>query len=303
MADSIKHLGLSGGGTKIHGLFAAAKEVMKNHGYYPDYYTGISAGAILAIPLALRLYDEIEAITSTLTLKTFFSKSPVNKKNKISIWAVLRATLGALGITKTNSLGEMGNLEPLLRKVITPERFKEYQESKETFISYVGYIDAKTAGRRYVNLKEVDYETAIKSIIASSSIPVFTEPVHIGGDIGIDGGVRDHIGTGWILDQIKIDKTISIYSRPESLEGYLDPIWKDKNFLGILMRTMDILLMEVSKSDEKIEDEICSNKKIGQKKIFLPKIMDGFYDVAPEKMELLYQAGIRNAREVMNQPW
>ena len=82
MAESIKHLGISGGGTKITGLFGAAREVIENHDYYPQYYTGISAGAILAIPLALGLYDDVDSITKGMTLKTFFQNHRLIKKEK-----------------------------------------------------------------------------------------------------------------------------------------------------------------------------------------------------------------------------
>lgn len=303
MKKDIKHLGISGGGTKIRGLYAAAKQVIKEYGYVPDYYSGISAGSILGVPLALRLYDEIEEITSNMTLKTFFSQSPVNKKNKISIWAALRALGGLIGITKNNSLGHMGNLYKIYKKVVTEERFNEYKSSSIYFPVYVGYVDGITGARFYVNLKDLNYEDHVKAVVASSSIPVFTKPVEIFNKVGFDGGVRDHIGTSWMLDEFNITKSISIYSRPDDLTGYLDTKWKPKNVFDVLMRSMDIMLMEISKSDERIEDEICQRKNIPQKKIFLPKIMDGFYDVTPAKLKLLYDAGAKSAIEEMEKPW
>ncbi|NJO89613.1 MAG: patatin-like phospholipase family protein [Chloroflexia bacterium] len=303
MAESIKHLGISGGGTKIHGLYAAAKVVLLEHGYKPNYYSGISAGAILGVPLALGLYDEIEAVTSTLTLKSFFSESPMNKKNKISAWAAFKAVLGVIGLTKNNSLGHMGALYDTYRKVVTEERFMQYKSDPNTFPVYVGYVDAVDGARHYPNVKEMEYEDHIKAVVASSSIPCFTKPVHIDDQIGVDGGVRDHIGTGWMLDNFDITRTLSIYSRPDVYDNFLDTNWKDTNVFEVLMRTMDIQTLEISKTDERIEDEICKRKRISQKKIFLPKIMNGFYDVSPEKIEMLYQAGIANAREVMSKPW
>ena len=197
----------------------------------------------------------------------------------------------------------MGNLRKLLKEVITPERFREYQEREDTFIAFVGYVDETSGKRVYVNLKSVPYHEAIESIMASSSIPVFTKPVNVYGDVAVDGGVRDHIGTPWILDTYKITRTISIYSRPEKLDSFLDPSWKPKNVFDILMRTMDILMLEVSKTDERIEDEICKRKKIKQKKIFLPKIMQGFYDIDPFRLKMLYKEGKLRAKMEMLKPW
>jgi len=305
MPDSIKHLGISGGGTKIHGLAGAAREVLENQCYDPHYYTGISAGAILAIPLALRMFDEIETITCALEPKTFFSQVPVNKKGGISFWAGVRAFLGVIGIAKHNSLGHMGNLYKVLRKVITPKKYLEYKNSPDTFIAYVGYVDSKSGARKYVNLKDpkLGYEGMIKAIVASASIPVFTKPVEISEDLGVDGGVRDHIGTPWLLKEYKVTRTVSIYSRPEDLTGYLNSNWKAKNIFDVLMRTIDIMMIEISKSDEDIEDEICKRKKIAQKKIFLPKIMNHVYDTDHKRLNDLYRAGREEAEKIMNLPW
>ncbi len=41
----MKHLGISGGGIKISGLFGAAEAIIAEKQYQPDITSGISAGA------------------------------------------------------------------------------------------------------------------------------------------------------------------------------------------------------------------------------------------------------------------
>jgi predicted acylesterase/phospholipase RssA len=53
----MKHLEISGGGTKIAGLFSVCESIIKERGYKPDIISRISGGALLSVPLAfMRIY-------------------------------------------------------------------------------------------------------------------------------------------------------------------------------------------------------------------------------------------------------
>ena len=75
----MKHMGISGGGTKIAGLFGIAESIIYDRGYIPDVISGISAGAILALPLALGKRQEIKDQVLNLEMDDFFSTSPIKK--------------------------------------------------------------------------------------------------------------------------------------------------------------------------------------------------------------------------------
>lgn len=79
----MKHLGISGGGTKIGGLYGAASVLMREKNYLPDVISGISAGAILSVPLAMGLFDELEKLLLHFSLKDFFSLPPIKDNGKI----------------------------------------------------------------------------------------------------------------------------------------------------------------------------------------------------------------------------
>jgi len=86
----MKHLGISGGGTKIGGLFGAAEVLMQEKGFQPDYISGISAGAILSVPLAMRKFDVVRKLVLNISLKDFFSQKPVTKKGNFNIPRVVQ---------------------------------------------------------------------------------------------------------------------------------------------------------------------------------------------------------------------
>lgn len=285
----MKHLGISGGGTKIGGLFGAAESLLEK-GYQPDIISGISAGAILAVPLALGKLDQIREIVLNLELDTFFNKKPVNKKGKITLGAIWNI------ITGKPYLGRQDNVRKVLSQVVSKMDFVEYQLGDYP-VCIVGAIDFLTGKREYINLKDtkLSYEDFLHYVNASGSIPVFTAAEEIGGKYLYDGGVRDHIGTPWMLQNFEIKETVSIYSRPQDFN--ISDNSKPKNALDVLQKTIDIMNVEISKNDEAQEDTICKNKHIKQTKLFLPRIMQSVYDVDKGRLRANYLKGKEIAQE------
>lgn len=295
----MKHLGISGGGTKITGLFGAAEALLLDQQYQPDLISGISAGAILSLPLAMEKWEETHAILDNLKTADFFNKPAFNDRGKLTIGAIGRAISGK------HYLGQQRALNDRIREVIAPEAFAQYQLNNSQPICLVGSVDRITGTRYYFNLKEVDYETMIKAIAASAAIPIFTEGIFLeweGKTLHLyDGGIRDHCPTGWVLTDSpyaeQITETVSLYSRPQ------DYVLKNKTrdpggVLRVLQDYVDISNVEVSKMDEQLEDLICKKRNIPQRKYFLPSIMESVYDTDPNRLQQLYQAG----RQVVLQP-
>lgn len=293
----MKHLGISGGSTKIAGLTGAALEVIKTYNYKPDVISGISAGSVLALPIVLGKWDMLEKAVKNLKLEDFFDICPVNSKGRFTFRAIWRI------ITGKSSLGRQRNLVKKLKEFVSEIEYHQYQHSENMPIVYIGTIDFKTGSRYYFNLKDIKntYDVFLKVVLASASIPIFIEEVNMKIDNEqvylFDGGVRDHIGTPWILQNVKgITETISIYARPED---YKIGNWQPSNVLSVLNRYVDIVNVETSKSDEMLEDLICENKKIKQKKIFLPQVLTSLYDTDPTRLGILFNRGREVAATAM----
>lgn len=293
----MKHLGMSGGSTKIAGLCGAAYQVIEKYGYKPDVISGISAGSILTMPIVFKKWEMLEKTVKNLKLTDFFDINPVNENGSFTIRGVLRVIFGK------ESLGSELNLIKELKEFITPSEFDEYKSNADMPPVYIGTVDFANAGRQFFNLKNVDYDTFLKVVLASSSIPIFTESVKLKNSDSqemmylFDGGVRQHIATPWVLQNVaNITESVSIYSRPEN---YDIGTWSPGNVLDVLERYVDITNVEISKSDETLEDLLCEKLNVKQTKIFLPKVLTSLYDVDPIRLTALYNAGMQAASEAM----
>lgn len=286
-----KGYSLSGGSTKIAALAGASIYTLRDYNYKPDYISGISAGGILAVPLALQMYDEIHELATTFTYDDIFSVKPVNEKGKITLQALWRIISGK------ESLGVQDNLIKTVSKLVTPHMFELYQKKSTFPVCVLGMVDFKTGKRVYLNMKNQPYDVFLAAVKATSSIPIFVESVQMPWQgYYYDGGVRDHIGSHWLMENYEMNQHISVYSRPQNYD-ITEAKWKPKNVYTVLQRTIDIMNVEISKNDELKEDIISKNKNIQNTKIFMPYILsDDMYEISPEKLKEWYQIGYNQAK-------
>lgn len=282
--DRLDSLFISGGATRFVGLGSAAIRLYQL-GYNPKVLGGISAGSIILLPLVMGLHEEIIKYGSTATHKNIFDISPTNKKGNISWNGVFRSIFGhySFGIQ---------NIKPLLQKVITKEVFAKYQQGDYPDL-YIMAVNANTGERKLWNLKNDCYtvEDYYQFVMASSRIPIMTQAEWVNDQPYFDGGLRNHIPTTKVLSERNdIGKIISIYARPQDFKE-IDKTWED-NIIRMIMRSIRIMSIEISKKDEREEKLLSFIKGIELKQLFLPKISDSLYDVTPEKLEKLRLAGI-----------
>ena len=298
----MKHLGISGGGTKIGGLFGAAETIIAEKHYKPDIISGISAGAILSVPLALGKFETLREMVLNFNLDTFFNVSPIKPNGKLKTWNAIKKI-----ISGKHYLGEQYNLEETLSEIVSREEFEKYKDDDNLSICIVGTVDFYTGKRFYVNLKEVTYEHYLKFVNASASLPIFTPGIFINfpfqdfegnaptykNVLLFDGGVRDHSPTHKILSSkvFNITETCTIFSRADELSTILKPkSFKPKNILKILQQYVDITNVEVSKNDEYQEHQDVKEMNIIDHGIyFLPRIMDSIYDISKSKLRKMYK--------------
>lgn len=285
----MKILNLAGGGTKISG-HAGACEVLVKGGYSPDIITGVSAGAVIALPVALGLFDEIRDLTTKITLKQIFDKSPITNKGKLSITAYFRF------LRRKESLGLMNNLKTTLSKVITKQRFYEYKQGNYPGV-YIMAVNSATGKRHFYNVKKLTYNDYLTLTIASASIPLANKKVRYKGLFLTDGGVRNGIISHWIFEKFgaKIKESISIYLRPQKLNDLLDSNWEPQQAEDTAGRDFEIMMLQTSISDEKRENELSNYYNIKNTQLFIPKVLTHSFDTNPIALKLLYQAGKEEA--------
>lgn len=293
----MKGLSLSGGSTKIAGIAGAAISICKEGYYKPDYITGISAGAILALPIALGLYNEIEQVVINLKPSDIFSIEPLNKRGFPTFKAITRLLRGK------ESLGKQDALINTIKKVITRERFEAYLRDRNSTDVYIGVVNMRTGTIYYDNVKSMTYNSYFDIINASSAIPVFVESVKKWGGYLMDGGLRDNIGSHWLMNNVPITHHISVYARPKGFELSNIPTWKPKGVLSMLNRSLEITNLEKSLNDEFKENVIAKAKGIKTKQVFLDIVEPINYNTDTETLHKWYDKAYVNARMVMNTPW
>ena len=285
------HIGFSGGGTKIVGLYGVAEILSKK--YRPQVVSGVSAGAVIALLWVTKTLHRISVreLILNLDLDTFFNQKPVTKKGKLSwraYWNLIRGK---------DYLGRQDRLVDQMCKVINEKDWHDYLNDKKAPDCWVGMVDIRHGSRVYANLKDYDRKTAFNLVLASSSIPVFIPPVEFQGMLLVDGGNRDHSPSAWILNKYRgqIGANISVYTRPDN---YALSRYDRRGLLRALFRTIDIFNVEVSKMDEFMERTIAEDYQIDSRLLFLPSIMKDPYDVDRDRLKALYLHGQSIAKDL-----
>lgn len=291
-------LSISGGGFKISGQLGILETVFPK--LKPQYIVGNSAGAILSLVLptidwSQQCHCDFEKVKQLAIYKgdSVWRSKPLTKKGDISLSAILRL------LTGKPSLGDMSGLEDLLKQNISEESFNRNIKNSNHYKGiYVGTVCYNTGHRAYIDLMLCTYEEAIKWVVASSSVPVFAEPLKYNDYYYFDGGVRDHSPGGWLLENHSdsITKMLSIYSRPQDY-NVIRQDWEPDNVLSVLQRTIEIMQIEISKSDEFQEILICQMKEIDLDILYLPNILNGMYDTDPTRLFRLYKEGFKIGKE------
>lgn len=293
----MKVLNISGGGTKIVGEYGSLEVLLVEHKWKPDVVTGISAGAILALPAAMGLLPSIKETLLNLKPKDFFKVLPVRANGKLSFLAYCRLLLGK------PSLGDFSNLDKLVKKHISRERFQDWQNDPDSPDAVIGTVSFNTGEITYWNLKDLDYEQAVLTVRASASIPVYCQPVDLfHSDEGryekhFDGGVRDHIGTVWAFEEYgsTITEMYNIYAKPLSRTLRYSRERADK-ILSVFNTAITLLENEVSNSDSDVADLIQDKFGTDMRDVYVPVVLDHVYDVDPERLRIIYEAGRRAMR-------
>jgi NTE family protein len=214
---------LSGGGAK--GAFQAAVEkyAREEKGYRWDIIAGVSVGALNGAMLAMEKYPRLWEIWNTISNDQVYTGG-------FNLWSLIKLAFGAKSF--------YGN-EPLWKKMqaeMEPDKIKA-----DLRVGSVSLISGE-----YVQFTRTEPQLA-KAVLASTVMPVIWTPVDISSNYRsmVDGGVRNITPIGDVLDAAP-DQIVIINCGPESETVLKKP---PANVVEIGLRTLDILLNEVFRSD------------------------------------------------------
>lgn len=291
-------VGYSGGSTKGIGHIAATEEIKKR--YIPDIIAVNSISAILSIPIAL--YYKNNPTPLQQCKEVFFNLSPND------IWSRQPKGMSALWrFIRKGYLGEMGNLEKHLRRIVTPQVYRDYLKGDYPDI-YIATVNEDLEKKKYYSVKGLGYEDYIKVVMASASIPIYTPAIKHEGYNLVDGGVMDHSPTAYVLGKYKdkVKLCISCYTREAEPPPYKTQ--EIKNFLQRFFnkaiyrveKTISILLREVSLNDESTERDLCKHYSSVFVPIYFPHVLEDWYDTNINLLKRLYQLARASSKQAVS---
>jgi predicted acylesterase/phospholipase RssA len=282
MDKPMKIFNISGGATKISGLFAKSERIIKEFGYKPDIISGVSSGALLTLPIAMGKWDELKQLVNTITLEHIFDNPPVNKKGKITLKSIWRILIGK------PSFGTQNNLRKTLSSLITEKDFDKYISGKYPKV-FIGVTNFNTGGFELINVCDITYEQYLDYTVASASIPFAVEGVEINGDIYFDGGVLHHTCSTEIIRKFKskITHCITVFSRPRNINLSYE-LFDQIDITQVAKQYERISTAYTSLTDQVVEKELCTQYKIKNIQVFCPNVLKSLFDVDSERLKELY---------------
>lgn len=277
----MKLLSGCGASTRGAGVGMALVESAKRFNF--DAFIGVSYSAVIAVPLALGMYEDILRESISLNHNTFFKVPPMNKKGGLSFKAVMRL-LGSISAPKKYHSFGVQDVTMILKNFVTRDVFYKYKSGYYPDV-YICAVCVETQQPVIWNVKELNYEKYLKVVSASARIPVWTQMQEIDGLHYYDGGVTDTNASTLLIDKLPITEVVSVYPRPIDFKGKEVP--KVCGIIGSINWTIDTMLKNVSHNDSLVERLECERRDINLKQIFLPYVLQNLYDTNHHRLKKL----------------
>jgi NTE family protein len=214
---------LSGGGAKGAFQCGAEKYAREVKGYKWDIIAGVSVGALNGCMLAMEKYDRLFEVWNTISNEQVYTGG-------FNIWATIQLIFGAKSFYGNDPLRRMLKKELEMNKIKADLR--------------IGAVSLVTGD--YVEFR-ADSPGLIDAVLASTVMPIIWTPVDVSPLYRsmVDGGVRNISPIGDVLEA-EPDEVVIINCSPETSDLLPHP---PENIVKIGMRTLDILLNELFRSD------------------------------------------------------
>jgi predicted acylesterase/phospholipase RssA len=243
----------------------------------------VSAGAIIALPLALGMFDKLYEETIHIKRDEMFTSTPTNKKGKISLKGWIRAIEGVIKTKETDrySFG-LQDTRHFLISYITEEMFNSYKKNSSLPDILVMTVNMTSGLPEVYSAKELTYKLFVEAVEKSCHIPIMTDAV----EDEVDGGVWAHNPEWYLLHKglINPSEIISIYSREKVFKIASSVKWKENVFENIT-RVLGVFNVALSTCGQGYAYWFCKANKIKHLQLFCPQILDELYDFDEEQLE------------------
>ncbi|MGB3465039.1 MAG: patatin-like phospholipase family protein [Cyclobacteriaceae bacterium] len=276
---------VSGGGARGAWGGGVVQNLVQKQHYEYDVVIGTSTGSLMAPLIVANDFDTLRTMYTTVTNKNIFSIDPfkVSRDGKVAGIRGLRAVKRL--ITGKKTLGETKKLRKLIEKTYHPAKYEAIQKSDAHFIisvanftnSHTYYFDS----RDFNDNSDDRYRAMmLDHIWRSSNQPLFmtldctddkeydlvnkdmNDRPFSNGDCWVDAGIRDNIpllrGIEYSLETSDIAATDTIDVIINNIDSIDIDLFKKKNILPSVVRSIDIMSFDVRFNDVNVPGELVS---------------------------------------------
>ncbi|GHU95891.1 patatin family protein [Spirochaetia bacterium] len=266
------NLVLEGGG--MRGMFTAGVlDSLDEQNLIFDYVIGVSAGACMGVSYVSRQRGRSRQINITYCQDPrYFSYRNLLKEGNI--------------------FSVKFTYEEVPCRLI-PFDFQAFEESPIRFVATA--TDCETGEPVYLS----DKKNMSQEVRASASMPLFSRPVEVNGRLLLDGGASDSIPVRHAMEE-GYSKSVAVLTRPR---GYRKKPRSNPYFYKILLpkypKLADAMYKRPAAYNRQLED-IEELEKAGSCIAVYPPadIIVDRLERSPEKLEAIYQAGLRAGEEL-----
>jgi len=212
---------------------------------------GTSTGSLLVPFISIKKMDVLKKAYTTVKQEDIFKVSPFkimsDAKGVIKVGIDFKNVLWNVLFRGKKSFGDASNLKKLIKKFMSEKDYRKIKDSHRDVICVTTNI---TLGKsEYKSTKEYGYEDFCDWMVASSTVPPFMGVVEKDGFEYADGSVLEHNAIQEAINRGATNIDIVIL-RKENSELPTELI---RNVFHYTLRTMELLMLEVSKSDYQLD--------------------------------------------------
>ena len=282
-------VGISGGAFYLRAQAAALHTAFAVYDKNPSYYIGTSAGAIISAVAAVLGVPGMWRYAAKINPSQAINGNPFNKNGELNLVAKMRILSGRAPVKQS--------VIPILNTLISRADWDKWRVNRLSPLCFVTTCNIETGDRHVWDLKQYDREKGFLIIEASARMQGLTEPVVIDGQLHWDGGQLDHNPAYLLADMpIYFSEFIGIWSRPEEWNAE-DINMDNSGYLKRLFRMIELDNIEKSLNDESKLIDICSDKGIDLKNIYIPRVLANYYDSSEPGQQKAVNAAIHSTHK------
>ena len=290
----MKALVVSGGGSK--GAFGGgvAQYLIEEEKKEYDLLIGTSTGSLLVPFISIKKMDKLKEAYTTVTQKDIFYINPFKVKNKngsLKVGINFKNVIWNVLFRRKKSFGDAKNLKKLIHKFLNEKDFRTIKSSGREVICTTTNMTLGVS--EYKSSAEYGYGDFCDWMFASSTVPPFMGVVEKDGYEYADGAILEHAAIQEAINRGATEIDIIIL-RKEETELPPEII---RNAFHYIFRTIDLMMLEIGKSDVQIGKLKAKDKDIKLNFYYTPrKLTNNSLIFDKEKMLKWWDEGYESAK-------